>query len=368
VATSRYFEQTFWPGTMDKAKAEPIEVRAGSEVRDVNITAGPALPAFTVSGRVIDAESGKSVAGCNIGLGHRTPGGGYDYSGGNYFGLAPVATDDDGYFKIVGVIPGRFFLGADFPEGLPLFARMVDFEVHDKDVAGLEIKAIRGVTISGAVMIEDNCQAAQGKLAQLKIVATSRFEGGAAATEPNTLIYPSSQRQGSVAKDGAFRITGLQSGEFEISISGEAEQCFSLVRIEYPKVAAETKAQMITARPQPSSIPLVLEGGDLNGVRVILAYRSSRIRGHVDIKGGISPAGQGLHAFADRADGGSGSGVREIYADGDFLIGWLEPGEYRISIATIGVQTVTLSDIKTVHLGRDTESRISFVIDLSGKK
>ena len=369
VAGSHYYEQTFWPGTLDRARAEPVNVPAGADVQDVNIAVGASLPAFAVSGRVVDAETGKPVARCDIGVGHRT-GSGYDYSGGNFPDPGPLSTDENGDFRAAGLIPGRFFLGAHFPENSELFARKVEFEIQDKDISGIEIRALRGLTLGGMVAVEGNHPAAMSKLAQLKVAANSKPETVQPDGRRIEVIAPNptAYRNGSVGADGIFKITGLQRGEFEVSISGDAERCFSLVRLEYPKLTGETTGPVTIAGPNSRPVPLTLEARDITGVRIVLAYKNSRIRGHVDFKGGVLPQGKRLYAGIGRADGSwSGLGA-EVDADGNFLIEWLEPGDYRVLIETYQVATVTLSDVKTIHLDKDSEARVSFVVDLGGKK
>src|SRR5262249_2787275 len=118
------------------------------------------------------------------------------------------------------------------------------------------------------------------------------------------------------------------------------------------------------AGPNSRPVPLTLEARDITGVRIVLAYKNSRIRGHVDFTGGVLPKGKRLYAGIARVDGRWSGLGSEIDSAGNFLIEWLEPGDYRVLIETYELVTVTLSDVKMVHLDKDAEARVSLVVDL----
>ncbi len=79
-------------------KSDTVEVEVGQTTRNVRI----ALPrAATLSGTVRDEETRKPLAGATVRLDGMAGGGGFDFA-------APVTTDAEGAFSLVGVPPGPF--------------------------------------------------------------------------------------------------------------------------------------------------------------------------------------------------------------------------------------------------------------------
>src|SRR6185295_1131496 len=55
------YTKTFYPGVAEEAKATIIEINEGTEVSNIDIVAGKSARGFSVSGRVVDADSGEPV-------------------------------------------------------------------------------------------------------------------------------------------------------------------------------------------------------------------------------------------------------------------------------------------------------------------
>src|ERR1700738_1033800 len=58
-----YFPQTFYPDANDAAKAAVVELSEGGEAANIDIRLGHRSATFSISGRVIDSESGQAVPG-----------------------------------------------------------------------------------------------------------------------------------------------------------------------------------------------------------------------------------------------------------------------------------------------------------------
>jgi len=267
----------------------------------------------------------------------------------------PSDTDYDGNFRIEGLIPGRFFVSAQFQGETEFYCAPVEFEVKDSDVKGLEIKAHRGLTLSGSVLIEGTRKdEIKTKVAQLKLHTTS---------ERHDIGYDS--REAAVNSDGSFTIRGLRPGRVRVDLGYEdASKYFSMVRIEYPDNDGEIRTiQPTTVWPwYTPSLPLVESG--LKGVRIVLLYKNGKIRGHVSISRGKLDPNTRLQAdIRRRADKGSSWGSSmEVDPNGNFSIEGLDPGEYEISIYD---EMRSFSETKTVIVNKDSETGISFVIDLT---
>jgi hypothetical protein len=101
-------------------------------------------------------------------------------------------------------------------------------------------------------------------------------------------------------------------------------------------------------------------------VRIVLLYKNGSIRGHVTSARGKLDSDTRLKAgISQRSEKSRWSTSTEVDVNGNFLMDGLEAGEYAIRIyGEMGV----LSETKTVIVNSDSETKVSFVIDLSAKR
>jgi hypothetical protein len=100
------YQKTFYPGVQDEAKATIIEIKEGTEVTNVDISVGKPGGGFSVTGRVINADSGQPVG--NIYIGHSSVDGSSQQLGDiNFTGNQ---TDANGKFKLEGLQAGHYAL------------------------------------------------------------------------------------------------------------------------------------------------------------------------------------------------------------------------------------------------------------------
>ncbi len=157
------YVKTFYPGVLEESKATLVEIEEGTEVTNIDIIVGKSGSGFSVSGRVIDAESGQPIASAYIS--HSSvndsdkPGGGMKFTG--------TQTDANGKYRLEGLQPGRYtvttFVTA--PDN-STYGEPAPFEISDRNVTGIEIKLRRGATISGVAVVESNSDPAVAALLQ----------------------------------------------------------------------------------------------------------------------------------------------------------------------------------------------------------
>jgi Carboxypeptidase regulatory-like domain len=138
-----FYAQTFHPDATEESKAEVIELSEGGEATGVDITVAEAKRAYLVSGRIVDAETGKPVSMLEIGYA-RMMVDSRSASG------APTASrsDANGGFQI-SLPPGKYLLYGGWSYG-DYFTDQTPIELEDKDVSGVELKARRGGRIRRA--------------------------------------------------------------------------------------------------------------------------------------------------------------------------------------------------------------------------
>jgi len=155
------YAKTYYPGVTEESKATLIEINEGTEATNIDITPGKSASGFAVSGRVVDAESGKPVASSFISYSsineqnQRT--GGINFS--------PTQTDANGKFRLEGMQPGHYAASVmGIGQENSSYSDSAPFDISDSDVTGIEIKVRRGATIEGVAVIENNADPAAAAL------------------------------------------------------------------------------------------------------------------------------------------------------------------------------------------------------------
>ncbi|MBI3874579.1 MAG: hypothetical protein HY300_01130, partial [Verrucomicrobia bacterium] len=362
------WQRTYYPEALDVTQATPIEVAAGSEVTGIDIHL-MTRATYAITGRVIDQE-GNPVAGVLIGDGstsnrgnganggngpNRATGGNGNNGGSagnqpnrpnqNNGNTRTVVTSDStdgttdakGEFRIEGVLPGSYavYIAQDQDNPADFYSDPVSVAVSSADAAGVEVKLQRAASLSGVVVIEGaNDPNTQAKLANLNVSASAR--GGGSSTG----VVRATNANSPVAPNGMFRVTGLSPGMVNLSVSDQnAPGPFSgltLLRIERDGTDARNGLR-------------VGAGEQIAGVRVVIAYGSSTVRGVVQVDGGALTPGVRLLASARRIDnsggggrgggggfGGGGALPAQVDANGRFQIERLVAGTYEISVQLIG--------------------------------
>lgn len=250
------YRQTFYPSVTDAAKATVVEVTAGSEATNIDIVVGRPASTFKVSGRVFDAETGKPLAHIRYGVfqGHGDHGGS-SRIGGDF-------TNANGEFRLEGVLPGKYAVFI-VPEDSGVRPDSVSFEVVDRDVSDLVIKAAKAASVTGVVVFEGiNPGFKPGELFVSASVEGSEPQFGGHFSQP-------------VKPDGSFRIGDLRKGAARFYFSSPTQNDFrqmQLVRIERDGVV------------QPQGL-ILKDGEQVTGVRFVVKILTGAIHGQIKVEG-----------------------------------------------------------------------------------
>lgn len=346
-----YYPRTFHPDTREEAQGKIIEVTAGGEATDIDITLGSRLKTFTVAGRITNAATNQPVAGMRVIYGALIRG------SQNQVGsmTGGQMSDARGEFRIEGVVPGRYMLFADGNRENDMYSEETTFEVVDADVGNVAVKMHQGTSLSGVVVVEGgNERAARAILPRLSINAFP--DSG----ERQTMFRNTSGR---INPNGGFYIAGLRPGRVRLDLGGFPEtKGFTLLRVERNGVALTTGVVDLSS------------GTPATDVRVVLAYGNGVVRGQVRIENGVLPTQSRMMVSARRLVGGEMSmgAVRpsEVDARGHFVIDGLAAGEYEITLdavmmATGGRGGRPPSLRQRVMVGNSGETAVTFVLDLA---
>ena len=347
---SQYLK-TFYPGVQEESKATIIEIKEGTEVANIDITVGKSASGFSVSGRVIDADSGQPVP--NVYIGHSLVNeSNQQLSGMNFTGNQ---ADANGKFRLEGLRPGHyavftFATGQDNSS----YSEPAPFDISDSDVTGIEIKVRRGATINGVAVIENNSDPALAALLQ----TVNLF----ASVEAKGMAAPSYAR-GQIGADGSFRFAGLAPGKARIWVQGfpSPPKGLTLVRTE------------LDGLEQPEGID-VTAGANITGVRIVFAYGTGSISGEVKIEGGTLPDGTTLQLSVRSALGDNRRFTRslEIDARNRFFIENIPPGNYELTVraAMLDPKAAPLFEPvkQTITVANGVEAQVTLVVDLTAKR
>lgn len=347
--TGGRYPRTFHPDVSVETEAKIIEVEPGSVAEDVDITLGRGTKGFAASGRVIDAETGKPIAGVMIGLSIVKGSG-----GGPTMGTG--ATNSRGEFRIEGLTPNSYAAFVFNQPGSDSYSEPAHFEISGGDVTGLEVKTQRGVSISGTAIVEGvRDPRLLAHLPKIRIHAWTANNDRAANLGGNSYT--------NINPDGSFRITGLRPGKVGLNVSlWEAPKGFALQRIEYQNAPIRE---------------LELRAGEhIVGVRVVLAYGQGSIAGRVEIKGGTLPPDVRMGVNAQREGQAPNTPAPPLSAEvdsrGQFLLEGLPPGNYTLMLNgwwSRMNEPLRLPRVEqTVTITGNTRQEAILVVDLTPKE
>jgi hypothetical protein len=312
----RHYPLTFHPDATDEARGVLVEVTAGGEAENIDISVGRPVKTFRAAGRVVSAETGQPIAGLRVGIGP------VESSSQRVIGFIAggVTNSPRGEFAIHQLVPGRY--AAFVVDGEGGYSDPVIFNLGSADVTGLELRLKRGASVSGGVQVEgigDRATLAR-LLADVQVIALHEPGGNLIASRP-----PAS----APVANGTFHLSGLRPGKLRINIMTRTPG-LTVARVE------SNGADLLRAGVE------LAEGAHLSGVRVVLVYGTGIMRGQVALEGASLPPNVRVIVSARRI-GSEPVFLRQTSADagGRFQFEGLPAGTYEVSARAFGPNTRT---------------------------
>jgi hypothetical protein len=304
------YRQTFHPDVTDATKATIVEIGEGAEAEHIDIKVGRSSETYSVAGRVVDSETGQPIAGIRptYALVPKNKDDPDNYYGGSL-------TNSRGEFRIEGLAAGRYrvFASSQFEAGTH-YSDPIVFEVVDRDVTNLELKAVQGLSVGGVIMADAETNSnVMTKFAGLRITASVRSE-----SQPQNYTGGWSR----VAADGTFQINGLRSGKAGLFLYNPAnpnDRGFVITRVEHNGVEVTHTLE-------------IRAGQSLSDVRVFVGYGTGVIKGTVKYENGILPPGARVFVRARREGVSSSNTGSLVDTRGHFVISNLAPGTYEVTV------------------------------------
>jgi Carboxypeptidase regulatory-like domain len=347
------YSRAFHPDVTDEAQAKVIELAAGTEVANVDIKLGPPIRLHAaIAGRLVDAETGLVIPNGLFSLD----------SLGEDSRRAATATihrsDDKGEFRIEGLMPGRYAAFAKPDDQSGFYSEPVIIVVSEEDVSGVELKLLRGASISGRAVIEGIGDPAPAKLPRLSVSVSPSVPG------LPLLDHSASSRFGA---DGSFLIKGLRGGKASFNLISESGlKGFTLLRVERGGVE------------QHGGIDLA-PNEQVTDVRLVIAYGAETVRGQIKVEGGALPDGARITVDSRRIspdgirpDGAYIGAFANANADsrGHFMLEGMTVGDYELTLSVRNASTYALLALPTRHLinvARGKENNVILTLNLGAK-
>lgn len=344
-----YFQLTYHPDATDATRATIIDLAEGAEAANVDIRVGRYEETYSIAGRVVDSETGAPISGARIGL--------MMSRGGQATNLATFGnpTEAGGKFSQQGFTAGRYsvYVAADFGDS-EFYSDPVFFDVVDKNVSGLEIKALRGLSISGTLVAENSqLKDLLQQLPGLEVSATTSPADG--RMSPSTLR---SSGRGRVGPDGSFQINGLRPGRVSFTVyAPNSAKRASVLRISHSGIGVSQGFELQS-------------GQSVSSLQIVVEYGTGAISGNVKFEGGPPTDVQRTEVICYRQGQRSFAGGAALDARGHFLMKGFAPGTYECGlqyIYTPGSQRrMPTTPRQTATVVNDAEAELNFVVNLTG--
>jgi protocatechuate 3,4-dioxygenase beta subunit len=338
---------TYYGATNDPNRATIVELQEGSEATNIDIHLGHAGNSYVATGRMIDADTGQPLPGVRLMYGPVRQGEQF------FGGFVGMPTGSRGEFRLEGLEPGRYGVSVASMFGdASFYSEPILFNVTDSDVSNLELRATRGLTLSGVVVFEGSrTRELQQQISSLRMVANVTSTSNPRSNASSSAILSS---------DGTFQIGGVRPGRVNLflgAFTSSALRGVTILRVERGSVDV-TKGFELQA------------GESISDLRVTAALGAGTIRGTVRTIGGELPTNARLNVTV-RREGGTGSGNGLIDARGRFVISNLVAGTYDVMLVLSFNQPgprPMQPQKQTVNVSDEGETLVDFIIDLTPKE
>jgi len=359
---SGYYQKTYYPDVTDVAKAGIVELNEGGEAKNIDITLGARSRTYTVSGRVIDADTGQPMAGITYAFGVLQQNQGMGSAMISGFSAPSTPTNSKGEFRLEGIAPGKYAVTTlrsplnQNPDQPKVYSEPVPFEVTDSDLSDIEVKAQRGLSISG-VVITDGITNKAALAGVSRLIVT-----GYATGTPNSIQTFSGNATSQIAGDGTFLLDGLRPGKVALSVTASA-----------PESRGYSVARIVADREVTNRQIELAPGQNISGVRIYVQYGSGVLKGEVKVAGGTLPPDIMIIVGVQKENQPRIAGA-QVDSRGRFVVSGIPAGTYEVvlQIVSYGANNMPSGlprmQRQTVNVNDDSESQITFTLDFTRKE
>jgi len=214
------FGFAFYPGVMDIATAQTLDLQPGADVQAIDLALVTKPSTFSIRGKLVDSKTGQAPRRASVLVMTQTPGGNRN-SG--ILGDIPNQNYDaaTGTFEIRGLAPGAYTVVA-VTQDLLVGPRVgppqqssgtLAAAISSSDVEGLVISLAPAAPIAGRLRVE-------GQLPQPITMDRIRITLFPTAANPMRPPSGTSTSSAQVTADGSFRFENVAPGDYRIEVTG----------------------------------------------------------------------------------------------------------------------------------------------------
>jgi protocatechuate 3,4-dioxygenase beta subunit len=245
VAPADDYATTYYPHTTDPAAAIPLQVPAGAQMRNIDVTISKTRT-VSVTGKVdCDVQGDKRTTFITMtprmAMGIASMG----------VGSRGATIHPDGTFEIPRVVPGGYVLVATATVDDKRYMSRVPLQVGAANLEGVQLHIHAGVTVTGKLRVEGHDQEQLGGIS----VAMRSWESGGVMYGPMPF--------GKTDDEGAFHFEGVNTDRYMLSVTGLPDGYYM---------------KSVTA----GGSDLTASGVDINGASVVLDVLVSPNAGAVE--------------------------------------------------------------------------------------
>ena len=300
---STSYQTTYYPGTSDRGRAEPIQLHAGDEFpADFSLTPSPTL---TIRGSVANLPPHSSAT---VMLQSK------DFN--VVFNGAEV--NKDGSFVIRDIAPGTYIILASVDDApAPMLARQ-SLQVTSNNVDGVRLFPQTGVTIRGRMHLEGNVN--PGSIDATPMTLALHPADGEDDIAMDLGTGSGFSPTAEIARDGTFQWTNVPPGSYSIHLGVE------------PSSSADWFLKSVVAGGRAADLSAISVGGGVIGLDLVASANGGIVEGIVTDSQG-KPVPDAVVVAAPEAQLRSHSDrFRQTLSDqrGRFSLRGIPPGQYSL--------------------------------------
>jgi len=296
-STAPAYVPTFYPNSVDAAKAAPVVIKAGEEISSIEISLA-LTTAYTVRGRVLNQVGRRPAAGAILTLAPRNTTQSFGLPGRNFTLDGP-----EGPFAITNVLPGSYVLLAQWFDGGTQYQAVQNIDVGNADLNGVNPIIASGIPLRGHLTWDGPPSTLRDSL--LIFLRETDIDGAAGA---------SARTQA----DGSFVAANVYEGTYHVVAAGQSQDAY-LEAVRYGAVDGLTDGFTVH------------RGADA-ALEITLSSKGARVQGAVLDADNLPAVGVSVVLVPNDPHRGDLQRYKVVTTDqnGRYVLRGVAPGDYKL--------------------------------------
>lgn len=296
-STSPAYVPTFYPNSVDAAKAAPVVIKAGEEISSIEISLA-LTTTYTVRGRVLNQVGRRPSAAATLTLAPRNTTQSFGLPGRNFTLDGP-----EGPFAITNVLPGAYVLLTQWFDGGAHYQAAQNIDVGNADLNGVNPIIAPGIALRGHLTWEGPPSTVRDSM--LIFLRETDIDGASGA-------FARTQA------DGSFVASNVYEGTYRALVAGQSEDAY-LAAVRYGAVDGLTDGFTVH------------RGADAT-LEITLSSKGARVQGAVLDADHLPAVGVWVVLVPNEPYRGDLQRYKSVTTDqnGRYLLRGIAPGDYKL--------------------------------------